>query len=134
MATSPDPSTHRAAEWRMVEHITRLIDDPRLVLNTTVGRRSITARIRDVARSDRSVELKRTMTEMNVPDRALQERMPEGEIIDVTLKRKRMIFFRPTVGHFQVISVSPTRELIGGNEAKPMNARELEAFLRQIPP
>jgi hypothetical protein len=118
----------------MVEHITRLIDDPRLVLDTTAGRRPITALLRDVARSDHAVDVKRTMAELNVPDRALQERMPEGEVIDVTLRRRRFMLFRPIVGHLRVICLSPTRDLITGQRAKPMDARAVEAFVRQLPP
>lgn len=119
----------------MIEHFTRLLDDPRLVLDTTRGRRAITALLHDApAESDRGVELKRTMSEMNVPDRALQESMPIGRTIDVALKQKRFVIFRSPVGHLRVVCTSPTRDLLGGKEPKAMDAKDVEAFLRTLPP
>ncbi|MBC8106680.1 MAG: hypothetical protein H7Z14_08840 [Anaerolineae bacterium] len=130
-----DPSSHQLAERQMIEHVTRLLDDPRLVLDTTRGRRAITALLHNApAESDRGVELKRTMSEMNVPDRALQESMPIGKMIDVPLKQKRLFWFSRSVGHLRVVCASPTRDLIAGKETKAMDSKDVEAFLRTLPP
>ena len=134
MTNSTDPSAHQAAEREMIEHVTRLLDDPRLVVDTTTGRRPVTALVRDVSRADRGVELKRQMTELKVPDRALQERMPVGEQIDVTLSTKRFFIFKKAVGSLRVMCVSPTRALLRGEASRPMTSGEVEQLLRQTPP
>src|SRR5690349_9426021 len=135
MSDRTDPTFHQAAEQQMIEHVTRLLDDSRLVLDTTRGRRAITALLHDApAESDRGVDLKRTMTEMNTPDRTLQDAMPVGRSIDVALKQKRFLIFRTPVGHLRVVCTSPTRDLIAGKEPKAMDAKEVEAFLRTLPP
>jgi len=130
-----DPSSHQLAERQMIEHVTRLLDDPRLVLDTTRGRRAITSLLHDApAESDRGVDVKRTMTEMKTPDRALQDAMPVGRTIDVALKQKKFLIFKTTVGHLRVVCTSPTRDLIAGKAPKAMDAKEVEAFLRTLPP
>ncbi|CAN5447999.1 hypothetical protein BH09PLA1_BH09PLA1_15590 [soil metagenome] len=118
----------------MIEHVTRLLDDPRLVLDTTRGRRAITALLHDSSRADRGVELKRVMAEMNVPDRALQDQMPAGEMLEVTLKQQRFLIFRSTVGHLRVACISPTRDLVARKETHALSAKDVEAFLRTLPP
>src|SRR5205085_668987 len=119
----------------MIDHVTRLLDDSRLVLDTTRGRRAITSLLHDrAAESDRGVELKRTMSEMNTPDRALQDAMPIGRAIDVALKQKRFLIFKSQVGHLRVVCTSPARDLIAGKEPKAMDTKDVETFLRTLPP
>src|SRR5262245_10939291 len=106
MSDNKDPSFHQSAERRMIEHVTRLLEDPRLVVDTTRGRRPVVTLIRDVSRSDKGVELKRTMSDLGKPDRELQERMPVGEQIDIALAQKSFWLFRKQVGHLRVVCVS----------------------------
>ena len=131
---SSDPAVHRQQETQLIEHVQRLLEDERLRLDTKLGRRPITAFIRDVSRSDKSVDLKRMMSEMNMPDRELQNRMPVGEMIEVTLSQKKFWVFRSTVGRLRVVSVPPTRALLRGEEPKPMTPTEVNKFLSQMPP
>lgn len=119
----------------MIEHVSRLLEDSRLVLDTTRGRRAITSLLHDApAESDRGVELKRTMTEMNKPDRSLQDAMPIGRAVDVALKQKRFLIFKSPVGHLRLVCTSPTRDLIAGKEPRAMDAKDVETFLRTLPP
>ena len=74
------------------------------------------------------------MSEVGVPDRELQNRMPVGESIDVTLSRQKLIFFRQTVGRLRVVCVSPTKALLTGQEPSPMNTVELQRLLASQPP
>src|SRR6201999_651986 len=57
--------------------------------------------IRDVQRSDKAVELKRMMSEMSMPDRELQNRMPVGQMLEVTLAQKRFWFLKAMVGRLR---------------------------------
>jgi hypothetical protein len=45
------------------------------------------------------------MTELNKPDRELQDQMPIGEVLEVTLSQKAMLIFRKTVGRLRVVCV-----------------------------
>ena len=132
--TSLDPTAHRQREQQLIEHVQRLLEDERLRIDTKLGRRPITAFIRDVSRSDRSVDLKRMMSEMNLPDRELQNRMPVGETIEITLSQKKMWVLRTTVGRLRVVSLSPTRALLRGDEPKPLSPTDVNKFLSSMPP
>ena len=132
--TSCDPVAHRQREQQLIQHVESLLEDERLRIDTTLGRRPITAFTRDVSRSDRSVDLKRMMSEMNLPDRELQSRMPVGEIVEVTLSQRKLWVLRSVVGRLRVVSVSPTRALLRGDQPQPMTATEVNKLLSQLPP
>jgi len=132
--TSSDPATHRQCEQQLIQHVERLLEDERLRIDTTLGRRPITAFTRDVSRTDRSVELKRMMSEMNRPDRELQGRMPVGEAVEVTLSQRKAWVLRSTVGRLRVVCVSPTRALLRGDPPEPMSPTDVNKTLSQVPP
>lgn len=118
----------------MIEHVRRLLDDSRLMIDTTNGRRTAASHLKSVSETDRGVDLKRLMTEMNVPDRELQARMPVGMALEVNLSRKQWWIFTKPVGHLKVMCVSPTRSLIGGAEPRPMSGEDVSRLLREMPP
>jgi len=132
--TSIDPSVHRQREQQLIQHVERLLQDDRLRIDTTLGRRPITAFIRDVSRTDKAVDLKRMMSEMNIPDRELQAKMPVGEAVEVTLSQKRMWVLRQVVGRLRVVCVSPTRALLRGDDPLPMTPTDVNEFLASLPP
>jgi len=132
--TESDPAIHRQREQTFVQHVERLLQDDRLRIDTTLGRRPITMFIRDVARSDKSVDLKRLMSEMSMPDRELQNRMPVGQTLDVNLSQKRFWFLKALVGRVRVVCVSPTRALLRGDEPQAMTPTEVNKLLSQLPP
>lgn len=132
--TSTDPATHRQREHQLIEHVQRLLEDERLRLDTKLGRRPITAFIRDVSHSDKSVDLKRMMSEMNMPDRELQNRMPVGESVEVSLSQKKWWFLKSTVGRLRVVCVSPSRALLRGDPPQPMTPTEVNKLLSSMPP
>ena len=132
--SSTDPMVHRQREQQLIQHVQRLLEDERLRLDTTLGRRQITAFTRDVSRTDRSVELKRMMSDMNLPDRELQSRMPLGETLEVTLSQRKLWVLRSTVGRLRVVCVSPTRALLRGDVPQPMTPTEVNKLLSQMPP
>jgi hypothetical protein len=134
MTISSDPAIHRQREQQLVAHVQRLLSDDRLRIDTSTGNRSITSLIRDVRRDDKATDLKRTMSEMGVPDRELQAKMPVGEVVEVTLGQKRFIFFRQTVGRMKVLCVSPTRALIAGEVPQAMGSGEVQKLLGSLPP
>ena len=132
--TSTDPTIHRQREQQLIQHVERLLQDERLRIDTSLGRRPITAFTRDVTRSDHSLDLKRMMSEMSIPDRELQGKMPVGEMIEVTLSQRKLWVFRSTVGRLRVICVSPTRSLLRGDPPQPMTPTEVNKILSQQPP
>jgi hypothetical protein len=132
--SSTDPLYHRQLEEQMMQHVERLLADERLRIDTTLGRRPVPAFMTKIERDDHAVDLKRLMSEMNVPDRELQAKMPQGLTLDVALNRKRLIFFTQTVGRLRVVCVSPTRALIAGETPKPMSTSELQKVLSSFSP
>jgi len=126
MKASSDPSFHRDSERKFIEHVREVLADDRLRLDTTAGRRSIKTTFVSVREGDphaeRGERVKRLMMELGVADRELQQKLPVGERIDVTLKMRNFWMFKKTVGELMVASVSPTRELIRGDAARPMDA------------
>lgn len=130
---SLDPADHRQREQQLIRHVERLLEDDRLRIDTTLGRRPITAFTRDVSRIDKAIELKRMMSEMNVPDRELQNRMPVGETVEITLSQRKLWVLRSVVGRLRVVCVSPARALLRGDPPQPMSASEVNKVLSQSP-
>src|SRR3954452_9031525 len=134
MSTSNvEPSIHRQREQDFIRHVERLLEDDRLRIDTTRGRRPVTASMVSAQRSDHAVDLKRVMSEMNRPDRELQSQMPVGETLDVTLSQRRLMLLKSTVGRLKVVCVSPTRALIAGQDAQPLKPSEVQKILGEIP-
>jgi hypothetical protein len=134
MRNSPDPSIHQAREKQFIEHVERLLEDARLMVDTTGGRRAVINLMPQTNRSDRATDLKRAMTEMNLPDRELQNRMPTGQSMEVTLKAKKWFILTKVVGRIRVLCVSPTRELLAGGSPRPLDLAATRKILSEIPP
>jgi hypothetical protein len=134
MPSISDPSAHRDAEQRFIEHVESLLADERLRIDTTRGRRPITLFNKSTRRDDHSVDVKRLMSELNRPDRELQRRMPLGKRIEVDLNQKRWWFFRTTVGRIKAICVSPARALIANETPAPMTRGDIEKLVQQVSP
>jgi hypothetical protein len=132
MRNSPDPAVHQQLERQMIEHVERLLGDERLRVDTTRGRRPVTTLFRAVETGDRAVDLKRVMAEMGRPDRELQSKMPQGAWMEVTLAQKKLFFLREIVGKIQVVCISPTRSLLGGEAPQPLRASEVQKFLTEL--
>src|SRR5688572_30243669 len=134
MKISPDPIVHREREQRLIHHVQRLLEDERLRVDTMKGSRPVISLLRDVNRWDHGVELKRLMSEMGLPDRELQSRMPCGEALEVTLSQKSWWFFKQAVGRLRVLCVSPTKALLGKQDPGPLGTGDLSKLLASQPP
>ena len=134
MTSSPDPSLHRHREQRLVEHVQRLLEDERFRVDTIKGAKSVVTLVRDVNRFDSAVELKRMMSDMGLPDRELQSRMPIGEGLEVTLSQKKMFVLKGVVGRLRVVCHSPMKQLLRGEKSKPMDIGDLNKLLAAQPP
>jgi hypothetical protein len=134
MRNSTDPTTHKSAEAQMVAHLERLLEDGRFMVDTTRGRRAVPGFLLAVEKDDRATDLKRTMSEMNLPDRELQERMPVGQSIEVTLQTTKWLVFRRTVGRIRLVCLSPTRKLLGGEAPQPMSAADVRKVIEDVAP
>lgn len=131
MRNSPDPSIHRAAEARFIEHVERMLDDDRLRLDTTRGRKSILSFVRAKRRTNRAVDLKRLMSDLGRPDRELQARMPQGETVEVEVSQKRWWVLQTKVGKVRAMCISPARALLSGHAAPSLTRAEVESVLSQ---
>jgi hypothetical protein len=134
MKNSPDPAVHRARERQFIEHVERLLGDERLRVDTTKGRRPMTAFSQSVAKTDRSVELKRMMTDAGRPDRELEAAMPLGETIEIELRQSKMLLMKESVGRLKCLCLSPTRALLKDEPIEPMSRSEIERALGPTPP
>src|SRR5438034_6678373 len=134
MSNTAEPSLHRAREKQFIEHVERLLVDPRLRPETVTGAKPITTLLPQASRSDRAMDPKNAMVQMGLADRELQNQMPVGESIDVSLSTKKWLIFKKSVGRMRVLCVSPTKALLKGDEIKPMTAQELTKLLSEQPP
>lgn len=133
MRSSSDPSVHQAAERQFVSHVEKLLADPRFMLDTTLGRRSANKFMVDIARDDRSIDLKRQMTQLGKTDFNLQDRMPTGQTLYVTLSAKKWFFFKQVIGKLRVVCVSPNTSLLSETPIKPLTIAETRKLLSDIP-
>jgi hypothetical protein len=134
MKNSSDPTVHRQREQQLIHHVERLLNDDRLRVDTTRGNRAVTTLLRDVARSDRAVELKRMMSDLGVPDRELQARMPVGESLEVTLSQTSWWVLKKVVGRLRIVCVSSAKSLLKGEAPAPVATSELQKILAALPP
>ncbi len=123
---------HRQAEQQLIDHFDRLLDDERLRVDTINGRRPIPTLGRRIQKEDKEVELKRLMVEMDVPDRELQNQMPIGQSVSVTLWRSQWMMFKRNVGRLKVICLSPTKQLLKGETPTPLAALDIRKTLSQL--
>jgi hypothetical protein len=133
MSDTPDPSVHKAAEERFIAHVQRLLDDPRMMIDTTAGRRAVKGFMQTVSQSDHGVDLKRLMSQLNRPDRDLQNSMPVGQSLELTLSKKKWFILKQTVGRLRVVCVSPTRELLEDAPIKPLTGSDVNKLIRDLP-
>ena len=131
MKISTDPQFHRQLEQQFMDHVERLLKDERLRVDTSSGRRPVPMLRPSIQREDREVELKRLMTELDQPDRELQNRMPVGREMTVALSRSRFFIFKKLVGRLKIICVSPQRELLEGSESRPLTQHDLQKVLSE---
>jgi hypothetical protein len=131
---STDPAVHRAREQQLVQHVQRLLTDPRLRVDTANGVKPITTMQADVRPFDRALDVKNEMIRLNLPDRDLQNRMPIGEGLEVTLYTRRMLFFRKVVGRVRVVTVAPTKALLKGDDPKPLTTQDINRLMSEMPP
>lgn len=131
---SPDPALHRHREQRLIEHVQRLLEDERLRLDTTKGAKAVVGLLREVSRFDNRDHLKRDLIDMGATDRDLQNQMPVGEGIDVTLAQKKWFVLKTVIGRFRVVCTSPTKQLLRGEQPEPMDIAGLNKVLAAQPP
>jgi hypothetical protein len=129
-----EPSQHRSYERDFMRHVRSLLADPRLRLDTTRGAKAITQMIAHVHNSDRGVELKNLMIQMNLPDRELQNQMPVGEFMEVTLAIRKLLLFQKTIGRLRVVCMSPSKALLTGQQPARMTAQDVTRALSEMPP
>jgi hypothetical protein len=134
MRNSPDPSVHQARERQFMAHVERLLSDGRLTVDTTAGRRAVPGLMPQATKTDRATDLKRLMSEMDRPDRELQNRMPVGESLEVTLRTKKWFILTKVVGRIRVVCVSPARALLAGEAPRPLDLAATRKVLSEIPP
>lgn len=134
MRDSPDPAFHRQAQQRLVSHVQRLLEDPRLRVQTTSGLQPITALVRNVATGDDAIGIKRKMVELGLFDRELQRKMPPGMTLDVTLLHVGFFGRQSPVGNLRVLCLNPTEALLKGNAPMPLTAADVSRALGSQPP
>ncbi len=129
-----DPAIHRRQQDQFIEHVRPLLQDPRLRIDTTAGRRAVTAFFRDINETDHAVDLKRLMSEMGKPDRDLEVQMPQGREMEILLSRRSLLFFKKPVASLRVICLSPDRALLAGESPQPLKPADVNQILSRIPP
>jgi hypothetical protein len=134
MTQRDDPSIFRERERQLIQHVEKLLVDPRLRIDTTMGRRPVTGFARQVTRSDHSADLRRMMSQLGLPDRELEARMPVGETMEVTLTSTHLFVFKRAVGRLRVICAAPTQALLTGRPPPPMSLGDLQKLLASTPP
>ena len=132
MTNSPDPAVHRQREEQLIEHVDRLLDDDRLRIDTTLGRRPVPNFGRRIEMADQETELIRLMSQVGKPDRDLQSRMPIGKSLTVTLWRQKWFVLKENVGILKVACVSPTRALLEGQTPTPIDVPSLRKLAEKL--
>lgn len=126
---------HQQWEREAVDHIEQVLTaDERLRLDTRQGSRMAKGLDRQVRRIDGGVDLKRLMSQMNLPDRELEARMPTGQGLEATFYQRKWLFLKTPVAQVKVLCVSPTKQLLRGELPQPIGLGQLQKMISAIPP
>lgn len=134
MRNSTEPTIHRQREQQMIEHVQRLLEDDRLRIDTARGRKPVVGFMPQVNQFDKAVDLKRLMSEAGRPDRELEATMPVDRGMQVTLSEKKWFIFKKLIGRMEVRCVSPARQLLAGESPAPMDSKQLQKLIGEVPP
>lgn len=133
MKNSSDPAIHRQREQQLLAHVQKLLTDDRFRVPTAAGMKPVTGLIRQVTSGDQAIELKRKMAEVGVFDRSLQNQMPLGQSLDVSLSQKGF-FGTKAVGQLRLVSVSPVEALLKKIAPRPLDVPAAQKVLSAVPP
>ena len=134
MRNSPDPLVHRQRQQQLIQHVQQLLDDPRLRVDTTRGRRPVPDFGRDVSKRDRSAELKRLASQLSVSGQDLENRMPVDPAIEAVLWQRAWGLFRQTVGRIEAACISPMRALLAHESPAPLDGGAVQKLLGELSP
>ena len=133
MRNTPDATWHKQREDQFLAHVQNLLGEPKFVVDTSIGQRSVVSMQRSTQFGDHSVELKRLMTQKR-PDRALEAQMPLGRTLTTTFSIKRFFLFQKVLARLMVVVVPPTNELLTDQNCEPMTAGNVRRQLAALPP
>jgi len=131
--TLHDPSVHQSAERQFVDHFHRLVDEGRLLIDMGHGLRPVKGLRMSDRRSDHAVQLKRMMSELDLPDRELESRMPVGAVTEVRFNKRRLLPWRRKAAQIRLICTSPSRALLTGASVAPLTAADVQRVLAELP-
>ncbi len=134
MKNSPEPGIHKEREQAAIAHIERVLADERLRVDTRMGTRLARGLSRKGSRSDAGVELKRLMSQLNIPDRELESQMPVGATVEEVFSQRKWLIFNRPVARLRAVCISPTRALLKNEPIKPVSTRELQKVIDSVPP
>src|SRR5438045_8318543 len=136
MKPSLDHTFHRDRERQFIEHVRNVLEEYRLRIDTTRGRRALGTLIPYIAQGEPGVErgekVKRLMLEMGMADRELQAQMPVGERITVTLRQRNFWMIKKQVGRLQVLCLSPAKQLLAGETPQPLDVAAVNQSLGEL--
>lgn len=133
MRNTPDASWHKAREQEIVSHVEKLLLDPKFVIDTAVGRKNTAAVQHQVKIADKSVDLKRQMSQVR-PDREFEQQMPVGRSLEATFSVNKWFIFQKIIARLMVNVVPPTKELLKDESPEPMSVGETRRQLGALPP
>ena len=125
--------TQRAMERRVGEHVAGLIEDRRFIVPTSFGPRPVAGLNRKTRQWDQALKVKEALADAERPDFELQDAMPVGSGIDVSLSRQVLLAFSQPMGHVRYASLPPLRALARGTAPEPLSADEVRSRVNALP-
>ena len=125
---------HRDLERRVVGHLVGLVGERSFVVPTTLGPKPAALFQPRLARWNQAGLVKKAMVAARSVDFSLQDAMPVGEGLDVSLGRQVLLAFRQPVGHVRFASLPAWDDLAAGREARPMSSDDVRRRVGDLPP
>ncbi len=123
----------RSMERRVGEHVAGLLDDRRFIVPTSFGPRPVSGLQRQTRSWDQALKVKQALADANRPDFELQDAMPTGRGLDVSLARQVLLAFSQPMGHIRYASLPPLRALARGTVPEPLGADEVRQRVNDLP-
>ncbi|MEM1011515.1 MAG: hypothetical protein AAGI46_04760 [Planctomycetota bacterium] len=123
----------RELERRTVGHLLAMISGREMVAVTSTGLRPVSALQPKLVRWNQAKAIKEALVSAGNPDFDLQDAMPLGEGIDLSLGRQVLMAFRQPVGQVRFVSLPQFEDLARDRDPSPISADDIRQRMQDVP-
>jgi hypothetical protein len=123
----------REIEQRVVGHVVSLIQGRDFIVPTLLGPKPVNLAQPKVSRWSQGANVKKALVSAGQADFDLQDAMPKGAGLDVSLGRQVLMAFRQPIGQVRFASLPPWEDLAKSQPLRPMTSEAIRRRVQELP-